>query len=523
MTLRRKMGLQIMAMIVGLLVVSTTALWGLDGLHEDYGLAAAGYQELREVFEVGSHLATARTLLEPGHADRGRAKVEVDYASLLFDRFSGAQQGAGGPKMPRAHDLAAADEVKAALITALKQLDKPLEGPADGEVLAADASAVNVAIRKIPNLSSDIQATIKAHQQSADDRRKATERAVAMVSAAVVLAALVLGIMQYRGVMRPLSGLRSGVRKIAAGQFAQRLAPRGGEEFVELADEFNRMASELDGFYHQLEQKVAEKSKELIRSERLASVGFLAAGVAHEINNPLGIISGYAEHSLEQLRSRRAPSTGAKQAGNGQPAAGEQADEDLAKSLRIICEEAFRCKDITGKLLSLARQGDEIRQPICLADVADTVVSIVGGLVEYRDRKLIVAAPQDAAGRRELTINAVEAEMKQVVLNLALNALEASPPGTGEVRIDVQRAGELVELSVSDNGRGMSPATLERVFEPFFTEKRGSADARGAKSHGTGLGLSITHAIVKAHGGSMTADSEGPGKGSRFVVQLPAS
>ncbi|MDB5289525.1 MAG: periplasmic sensor hybrid histidine kinase, partial [Phycisphaerales bacterium] len=84
------------------------------------------------------------------------------------------------------------------------------------------------------------------------------------------------------------------------------------------------------------------------------------------------------------------------------------------------------------------------------------------------------------------------------------------------------RRGGVVELSVSDNGRGMEPQTLERVFEPFFTEKRGSADARGARTHGTGLGLSITHAIVESHGGSIAAQSDGPGKGSRFVVRLPA-
>jgi signal transduction histidine kinase len=338
-----------------------------------------------------------------------------------------------------------------------------------------------------------------------------TIRAVAVVSAAVVLGAILVGIMQYRGVMLPLGILRIGVRRIAAGHFAQRLTPRGGEEFVELAGEFNRMATELDGFYHQLEEKVAQKSRELIRSERLASVGYLAAGVAHEINNPLGIISGYAEYSLEQLKR---PATG-----NGLP---PSAEDDLAKSLRIICEEAFRCKDITGKLLSLARQGDESRQNVCLADVADKVVSIVGGLREFRDRRLKVEAPTDPALRMKLCVLAVEAEMQQVVLNLTLNALDASPAGSGEVRIEITRRENDVELSVIDNGKGMTRETIDRVFEPFFTEKRGSADARSSTTYGTGLGLSITHAIVEAHGGTITAESEGPGRGSRFVVRINA-
>jgi len=107
-------------------------------------------------------------------------------------------------------------------------------------------------------------------------------------------------------------------------------------------------------------------------------------------------------------------------------------------------------------------------------------------------------------------------EMKQVLLNLTVNALEAVPPDRGEVRIGGRRSGEWVEVSVEDNGKGMTPETLEQVFEPFFTAKRGAGEP------GTGLGLSITHAIVESHGGRIRAESSGPGKGSRFTVRLPA-
>jgi signal transduction histidine kinase len=466
------MGFQIAAMIVGLLLVSATALWGLDGLHEDYGMALAGYQQLRDVYEVGSRLATAKSFLSPEHPDRGRALLETESAASMFDLSAAGPKSPDVPS-PAGHDAAAEASVKAALAAAVAQLRTPPEAQAhDGDVLAADAAAVSEAMARISRLAGRIRSAIKDHQTSAAMKQRSTTLLVALVSTTVVVCAVLLGIMQYRGVMLPLGRLRLGVRKVAAGQFAQRLSPCGGEEFKELADEFNRMAGELHGFYHQLEQKVAQKSKELIRSERLASVGFLAAGVAHEINNPLGIISGYAEYSLEQLKQKAAAHTGAN-ASNG------NAEDELAKSLQIICDEAFRCKDITGKLLSLARQGDEDRHPVCLADIADKVVSIVGGLREYRDRRLLVAAPDGAAERRELCVSAIEAEMKQVVLNLTLNALEASPSVGGEVRIDVIRRGGAVELSVSDNGRGMEPQTLERVFEPFFTEKRGSGERAG--------------------------------------------
>jgi signal transduction histidine kinase len=159
---------------------------------------------------------------------------------------------------------------------------------------------------------------------------------------------------------------------------------------------------------------------------------------------------------------------------------------------------------------------------VALAELADQVVSVVGGLPDYRGRKLVVAVVPMRNGtdvsteRSELTVLAVEAEMKQVLLNLTLNSLEATAPEGGIVKIELSRDDGQVEVAVSDNGRGMSPQTLERVFEPFFTEKRGTQAA------GTGLGLSITHRIVEVHGGTIRAYSDGPGYGSRFVIRLPA-
>ena len=135
------------------------------------------------------------------------------------------------------------------------------------------------------------------------------------------------------------------------------------------------------------------------------------------------------------------------------------------------------------------------------------------GLKNYRDRKVRTHFTDDAEA---MQVVANASEMKQVLLNLTINALEASPADRGEVRIGGRRSGDWVELSVEDNGKGMSPETLEHVFEPFFTAKRGAGEP------GTGLGLSITHAIVESHGGRIRAESNGPGRGSRFTFQLPA-
>ena len=488
------MSLQIAAMIVGLLLVSGASLWGLNALHQDYSLAAAGYEELRHLYEdVGSRFAVAEALISSPTPDRGDAASQLDLAIQRFELHE-RRHNPTGPILP---DEPQRNALRQRMRAALAQLQSGAPGKIDPEVLAADTSVINDVLAQVRGMSLTIRKAIDERQKAAEQKRTVMLAVTGVICAAVIVGAVLLGVFQYRSVMTPLRRLGGGVRKIAAGQFTQRLEERGGQEFAALAHDFNRMAGELDDFYHRLEQKVAEKSKELIRSERLASVGYLAAGVAHEINNPLGIIAGYAEYSLSQLRQQPR--------GNG--------EGDVEKSLQVICDEAFRCKDITAKLLSLARAGEENRKPVDVGAVAHEVAAAVGGLPEFRDRKLVVIADP----RQDLHVTALEAEMKQVVLNLTINALEAAPPQKGEVRIEVSRRDATVELQVRDNGRGMSKETLERVFEPFYTEKRGH------RGPGTGLGLSITHAIVTDHGGTIRAESEGPDRGSRFVVELPAA
>jgi signal transduction histidine kinase len=488
MTLRRKMGLQIAATIVGLLLMIVASLWGLNGLRQDYGLALAGYGELRDVFQAGSHLATARALLEPPTSDRSRALMQVQTAADLFE-----MPPASGSDSPASLALTKVSVVRAALAEAAAQLSTPAAaGPSN-----ADITAVGQALGRVGDLAAEIRLRIQASQDAAQAKHQATVAAIAAVSAVAVLGAVLLGIWQYRGIVLPLARLNQVVHSVARGKFSQRVEVRGNDEIASLAGDFNCMADELDGFYRDLERKVAEKSRDLVRSERLASVGYLAAGVAHEINNPLGIISGYAEYSLEQLKQSPGGS-----AGNG----------ELAKALGVICDEAFRCKEITAKLLSLSRAADEARTRVNLADIARQVVEMVGGLRDHRERKI------DIRGERaDLMVLANEAEMKQVTLNLLVNALEASPSHGGEVRVELGADENMVRMAVIDNGKGMSAETSQHVFEPFFTEKKG--DGR----RGIGLGLSITHAIVESHGGRIRAASDGPGKGSRFEVELPAA
>ncbi|MGE5611230.1 MAG: sensor histidine kinase [Bacillota bacterium] len=489
MTLRRKMAYEITAMIIGLLLISAASLWGLNGLHQDFGSAIQGYEELRSVYELSSHIATARTLLALPHPDAPHALLEVQTAAAKLNLFT-----ARSPAASRAGQFRSAIESKLATATRLLEIDPNTRNPEDSETLI---DSLNDLLSNAANLASDIRHTIEIKQAAADAKRRTTMVAMTLLSATIIFASVIIGTWQYRSVTRPLKRLGDASRRIAAGQFSDRIPAQGPAEFVSLATDFNRMAAELETFYHELERQVAAKSKQLVRSERLASVGYLAAGVAHEVNNPIGIIAGHAELSLQQLQHH--PTL--------------EAIPEVERALQVICEEAFRCKEIVAKLLSLARPGDENRRRICLTTIVSSVVSIISGLSTYRSRQVTVQTAQDD----DLYILANEGEMKQVLLNLAINALEAVPPQTGQVHISISRVDGFVELAVIDNGRGMPPDVLEHIFEPFFTSKR------GASQPGTGLGLSITHAIVESHGGQIFAHSTGPGQGSRFVVRLPAA
>jgi two-component system NtrC family sensor kinase len=319
-------------------------------------------------------------------------------------------------------------------------------------------------------------------------------RVIVWTSALMVLAML-CGLMAlfHRWVLNPVRLLQRGVRRVARGSFDYKIDLRSGDEMEDLAAAFNEMTARISMTYADLEQQVQERSRQLVRSERLAGVGFLAAGVAHEINNPLASIA----FCSEALESRL----------GGMPGPPDDPDRRVvANYLKMIQEEAFRCKSITEKLLDFARCGDIKRERADLPSLIQGVVDMLRHIGKYRG-KTIVFQPKQA-----VLAHVDGQEIKQVVLNLVVNALESMDPG-GTLRIDARYDHGMAEISFVDDGCGMEPETLENIFEPFFTRRR---DGKG-----TGLGLSITHRIVNQHHGEITAVSAGPGQGSTFRVRLP--
>jgi signal transduction histidine kinase len=508
MTLSRKIVLRNLALVVGLMLLAGASFYGTLGLRRGVEVAVDEYSEMRLIQQATVGVSAARALILAGAPDT-RLELQAELGSAIdhLKQYVALQQYA---------DEGSADHEDDELRTsahAIAQLQElldtlPIPDPADPLLGHRDrhAETLERILRQLNRLAVDADELIDRTQRHTGRKIRSATLMLGGLFAGILVVAVWVSVAQYRAIMRPLTRLRHTTRSIARGRFDERVPRTGDREFVEVAEDFNSMAEELQGLYENLEEKVAEKSRELVRSERLASVGFLAAGVAHEINNPLSIISGYCELSLKRLRR----------------SADAAAVEDAEKTLEIIRTEAFRCKEITDKLLSLSKPGSATREPLSIAHAVQDVVAILKGHKQYRDRELILdeQARDEGAGMNgdcEPKVNANEPEIRQVLLNLLVNALESVEPGTGRVRVATARDNGHVRVTVADNGCGMAPETLEHVFEPFFSVRRGGDRA------GMGLGLSITHAIIDAHGGRIRAESDGPGKGSRFVVELPVA
>jgi signal transduction histidine kinase len=321
-----------------------------------------------------------------------------------------------------------------------------------------------------------------------------SSRFIVWASAVAALGMLCgLLVLVKRWVLYPVRLLHRGVRRVALGMLDDKIELKSGDEMQALAEAFNDMTTKLSATYHDLERQVDERSRQLVRSERLAGVGFLAAGVAHEINNPLASIALCSE-ALERRFDEAAASHGPADA------------KVIRHYLRMIQDEAFRCKRITEKLLDFSRCGEIQRERTELVALVQGVVEMVHHMGKFRGKSI-------AFHPRQAVLAHVDAqEIKQVVLNLVVNALDSMETG-GTLRIEIRYDDGQAEMVFDDDGCGMRPEVLENIFEPFYTRRR--------VGKGTGLGLSITHRIVCQHNGSITATSRGEGLGSTFTVRLP--
>ncbi len=323
-------------------------------------------------------------------------------------------------------------------------------------------------------------------------------------------------------VVQPFKVLLAGSRRIANGEFEHHIVLQSHDELAELANALNSMTRRFIEIRDNLHEKVQQRTREVVRSEQLASVGFLAAGVAHEINNPLASIAWSAEalegrlHEILHVQGPDLQDSDVQDIrvqGNGTGGKVAQASYDeeqlqvLRKYLKRIQDEAFRCKGITERLLDFSRLGESQRkQETDVNESVSDMIALVQHLGQYRNKQV------EYIGEEGLSAWVSPPEFKQVVLNLLTNALDSVDDG-GLVMVNLEHDASRFTLTVRDNGCGMTPEVLNHLFEPFFTRRR---DGRG-----TGLGLSITYRIVQDHAGELVASSDGPGMGSKFILSIP--
>jgi len=324
----------------------------------------------------------------------------------------------------------------------------------------------------------------------------------------IAFAALLVGFFVHRLVYLPLRDLESGAQRLSTGNLDQAIPVRSGDEFGKLASSFNVMTdalrnsrAELRGWGRTLEQKVDSRTQELrlaqaetMRGEKLASVGLLASGVAHELNNPLTGILTFS-HLVRQKMPDKSTD---------------------AEDMDLVIRETKRCAAIIKRLLDFAREKLPEKKFTDLNQVIDDTVRIVEQPAHLRDIEITVHLD------RTLPPIWIDADqIKQVIMNMLVNAQHAVEE-KGSITVSTRRSLDpralasepkpMVEISIVDTGCGIPEANLQRIFDPFFTSKD--------VGKGTGLGLSVSHGIVEAHGGLIEVESK-VGEGSTFRVLLP--
>ena len=286
--------------------------------------------------------------------------------------------------------------------------------------------------------------------------------------------AAALGYSLARGIMRPIKNFTQGAKAIAEGDLDQYIPVKTKDEIGRLAQAFNEMAKEL--------KETRTIQEELRRSERLITVGEIAASIAHEIRNPLGVI----KNSAQMLREEKI---------------GKEEENEL---FNFIIEESERLERVINDFLQLARLPQPHKKRVEMKELLDRILTVMSG--EFKERKISVV--RDFPYSDSYFVCDPE-QFHQLFLNLILNSLEAMPDG-GKLFIGLKNTDGKIEISFKDTGTGISPEVKDKIFEPFFTTRSG----------GTGLGLSIVSKIVKFHGGSIEVKSK-VGEGTLFHLTFP--
>jgi signal transduction histidine kinase len=317
----------------------------------------------------------------------------------------------------------------------------------------------------------------------------------------IVVGAIVVWWLGASMVGRPVQNMVAQARRVGKGDLDAKTSIGGHrDELAELAGSLNQMVEQLKLAQQRLQEETAkriETIEQLNRAERLATVGKLASGLAHELGTPLNVVSGRAKMI----------------------AGGELGQSEISSSASVIREQSERMTRIIRQLLDFARSRTPQRKDENIRDIAAKTVATLKPIAEQNGVTLVLH-PSGS----EVVGSVDREQIQQVLSNLIVNAIHAMPDG-GDIDITVGREAavppadietapdEVVKIEVADNGKGIKEEDLERIFTPFFSTK--------GVGEGTGLGLSIAHGIVREHGGWISVESK-VGRGSCFTVYLPS-
>lgn len=479
--MRSGLRLQILLLLGGLLLSAFVPLYFAIATYTQVALRQVRHEHARQLGRaIAGHVSEAR-----------QRRTDTELLSLL-----NAEIATEGVEAIGVYDREGQAEARAGRPDLVARLGSRIDPTAEA-LLELGTARGNALAVVIPSPGGAVGVVLRVDDQAS--RVSPLLRLVALYTAVVALAALVLSYFALtRIIVRPLDALSAAAQRVASGARSLRVPAAGARELDELGESLRRMTQRLIAEEDALRQKITEVERatedlkqtqdRLVRSERLASVGRLAAGLAHEVGNPIAALIGLEDLLLS----------------------GDLDDAEARDFLQRMRKETERIHRIIEDLLQFARPAagrpKEDSEPGDIAEIVRDIEALVAPQKSFRDVVLDVdisgSLPRVALGGEQLM---------QVLLNLVLNAADACGAG-GRVRVRAHPSGANVELSVEDDGPGVSEEVAARLFEPFVTTK--------ASTRGTGLGLAVCRGLVESVNGRIWLDREHK-PGARFVVELP--
>jgi len=359
--------------------------------------------------------------------------------------------------------------------------------------------------------------------------------AIKILSVLALFFSLIVSFILSHRIIQPINKLVEGAKEFAKGNFAYRMNESKYVEINKLVDSYNTMADNLQSLYESLEQKVQDRTVELeqalhelknaqsmmVHSEKMKSLGGLVAGLMHEINNPINFIYGnlihlnnYSHDLISIIETYSALDDEVSQAVVDKAKKLKKdidyafLKEDLPALLKSCQEGTERTKSIVQDLKNFSRLDANVVSTVDLKKEFDTTLNILGNKLKNK-----ITIHKEYAEKLP-TIEAHGSQLNQVFMNILDNAAYAINKNgdQGDIYIRLNSSGEYVLIEIEDNGCGMTPETVKKIYEPFYTTKD--------VGQGTGLGMSISYKVIKTHSGEIEVESE-VGKGTKFKIKLP--